>query len=55
MGVSVAPPTGAGTTISLDPGGTSGGYLMTAAGPYAVMWTPGGDSVVGRMTITVTN
>ena len=51
----VAPPSGAAiVTISLLQGATSGASLLSAPGTYQVTCSPGGDSVVGRMTITVT-
>jgi len=50
----VFPSLGAATTIGLDAGGTSGALPLASAGSYAVTCTPGGDAIVGRMTITVT-
>ncbi len=41
-------------TISLLPGTTSGASLLSATGTYPVTCSPGGDSMVGRMSITVT-
>jgi len=41
--------------VSLDAGGTSGGYSLATPGSYAITCTPGGDSQVGRMTVNVTN
>lgn len=53
--VSVAPPAGATTVINMDAGVTSGGYTVASPGSYAITCSPGGDSLVGRMTVTVTN
>jgi plastocyanin len=51
----VAPlPGAATTTISLLPGATSGANVLSTPGSYPVACSSGGDSVVGRMTITVT-
>jgi plastocyanin len=47
-------PGAATTTISLLPGATSGANVLSTPGSYPVTCSSGGDSVVGRMTITVT-
>jgi plastocyanin len=52
--VVITPPAGPGTTISLDATGTSGGSTLATPGAYAVTCSAGGDSIVGRMTVTVT-
>lgn len=55
VSVSIAPPAGPITTMTLDAGGTSSGYSLAVGGSYAVSCTPGGDVLPGRMTITATN
>jgi plastocyanin len=48
------PSLGAATKIGLEAGATSGALPLASAGSYAVTCTPGGDVIVGRMTLTVT-
>jgi len=50
----VFPNLGAATTINVNAGATSGPLPVTTPGTFTVTCTPGGDAIVGRMTLTVT-
>lgn len=54
VNLTVTPPAGAATTISVEQGSTSATVPLTVAGAYTVTCSQGDAGVPGRLTVTVT-